>query len=494
MSEPVLDARPRRRLPDLAALFAAILALAAFSVTSEWIPLVVEGVFLAVLFFLRPRLGLTLVVVSIPFAFALQRIGSSEVSANDLLLFGASVGWVLRRLVTLRSRSPRQASVGHRDIPAEASGPAVEPPPVPSPKQAPGRTEAWHQRLSLIDWAVSFFFLVCLASLVVGEDKRSALWEMRVLALQPALLFVLVRSESLSQNDLLGLGNALVIGAVALAGVGLYYFFVLQYVEAAEGVRRLLIPFYDSPNHIALYLGRVAPVGMALVVYGRGWKRRVLHGLGLGTMLLPIYLTYSRGAWLVGLPAASLFVLLLPQLTGSAKSRRVLLIASAVIALGLLALLPVARTERFASLAHIESGTSFLRLALWKGTLRLIAAHPLLGVGIGNFAAEYPRFMLPEAWREPLVYHPHNLLLDFWAILGLPGLVAMAWLQVAFWQGSLVCYRRLSDPTLRALMLGLMGSMVGFLAHGLVDTAYFLADLAMVFMLTLGLAVRLRAR
>jgi putative inorganic carbon (HCO3(-)) transporter len=303
-----------------------------------------------------------------------------------------------------------------------------------------------------------------------------------------------VRSESLSGDELLRLGDALVLGAVALAGIGLYHFFVLHYVEAAEGVRRLLVPLYDSPNHIALFLDRAAPVALALAVYGRGRTRRVLHALGLGTMLLAIYLTYSRGAWLVGLPAASLFVLLLPQLTGSARSRRVLLVAAGVIVLGLLALLPVARTERFASLVHLESGTTFLRLALWKGTLRMIAAHPVLGVGIGNFAAEYPRFMLPEAWREPLVYHPHNVLLDSWAILGLPGLVALAWLQVAFWQCSLTSYRRLTDPALQALMLGLMGSMVGFLAHGLVDTAYFLADLALVFMLTMGLAVRLRVR
>jgi O-antigen ligase len=228
------------------------------------------------------------------------------------------------------------------------------------------------------------------------------------------------------------------------------------------------------------------------MVYGRGRLRRVLHGLALATLLFTIYLTYSRGAWLVGLPAALLFVLLLPQLTGTHRNRLLLVIAAGVLVLGGVALLPVARTPRFASLTHLESGTSFLRLVLWKGALRMIAAHPMMGVGIGNFAVEYPRFMLPEAWREPLVYHPHNVVLDFWAILGLPGLAALAWLQVAFWRCALSSYRRLADPTLQALMLGLMGSMVAFLAHGLVDTAYFLADLALVFMLTTSLTVRLR--
>jgi putative inorganic carbon (HCO3(-)) transporter len=447
----------RKWLPELGAAVAVVLVLAAFSVTASWAPLAIEWAALGVIFWRRPRLGLTLIVLSIPFAFAIQHIGPAEVSANDLLLWAAVAGWAVHSLQAWGRRS---------DV---------------------SQLRNWRDRIGGTDWAVGFFLLVCLASLLVGEDKIAAMWELRVLALQPVLLYVLVRSEPLFGDDLLRLGDALVLGAAALAGLGLYHYFVLQYVEAAEGVRRLLIPFYDSPNHVSLFLGRAAPVALALAVYGRGRLRRVLHGLALAAMLLVIYLTYSRGAWLVGLPAALLFVLLLPQLTGGRPSLRTLLIAAGALALGLLVLLPVARTPRFASLANLGSGTSFLRLVLWKGTLRMIGAHPLMGAGIGNFAVEYPRFMLPEAWREPRVYHSHNLLLDFWAILGLPGLAALAWLQVAFWRSGRASYRRLADPLLRALVLGLMGSMASFLVHGLVDTGYFLADLALVFMLTLGI-------
>jgi putative inorganic carbon (hco3(-)) transporter len=461
MSESTFGTRARGRLPDPGALLVAGLALAAFSVTTSWMGLAVEWATLAVLFYLRPMLGLYLVVLSIPFAFAIRRAGGAAVSANDLLLFAAVAAWTLRRALAWRSLNG-----------ACQSG-------------------SWRKQFGRIDWAIAFLLLVCLASVLVGDDKRSALWELRVLALQPALLYLLVRTAPLSKVGLLRMGDALVLGAATLALIGLYQFFVLHYVEATEGVRRLLIPFYDSPNHISLFLGRAAPVALALAVCGCGPLRRALHGLALAAMLLAIYLTYSRGAWLVGLPAALLFVLLLPQLAGSRNRRRALLIAAGALALGLLALLPVARTARFASLAQPGSGTAFLRLVLWKGALRMIAAHPLIGVGIGNFAAQYPRYMLPEAWREPLVYHPHNILLDFWAILGLPGLAALAWLQIAFWRSGLALYRRLADPALRALMLGLMGSMVSFLAHGLVDTAFFLADLALVFMLTLALTQRL---
>jgi putative inorganic carbon (HCO3(-)) transporter len=480
MSEPALSAHLRRWLPSLAAASAAAVMLAAFSVTTTWAGLAVECAVLAAVFYLRPRVGLYLVVLSIPYAFAVRRVGDADISANDLLLFAAVAGRALRGAGTwwLNWKSQRQTRMNG----------------FPAGRRTTTADRTWRRHYGGIDWAVGFFVVVCLASVLVGEDKRSALWELRVVVLQPLLLYLLVRTEPLSKEHLLGLGDALVVGASSLALIGLYYYFVLNYVEAAEGVRRLLVPFYDSPNHISLLLDRVAPIGLALVIYGSSGLRRVLHGLGLAIMLAAIYLTYSRGAWLVGLPAALLFVLLQPQLTGARQGRRrALVTVLVVLALGMLALIPVARTTRFASLAQLNSGTSFLRLVLWRGALHLIAAHPLLGTGIGNFANQYPHYMLAEAWREPLVYHAHNILLDFWAILGLPGLAALFWLQIAFWKSGAWLYPRLPAPALRALMLGLMGSMVASLAHGLVDTAFFLADLALVFMLTLALTRRLEA-
>jgi hypothetical protein len=64
------------------------------------------------------------------------------------------------------------------------------------------------------------------------------------------------------------------------------------------------------------------------------------------------------------------------------------------------------------------------------------------------------------------------------------------WIQIAFWRLALPL-RRLSSPDERALALGLMASMVDFLAHGLVDNSYFLVDLGFSFCLTLALVVHL---
>jgi putative inorganic carbon (HCO3(-)) transporter len=195
-------------------------------------------------------------------------------------------------------------------------------------------------------------------------------------------------------------------------------------------------------------------------------------------------LSFSKGALLFGVPAS---LLALGLLVGG----RWLWTALGALGAAALAALPLLRTPRFASLFDLQSGTNFFRLNLWRSTLDMIRDHPLLGVGLDNFLYAYRgRYIRPAAWEEPDLSHPHNVALDYWSRLGLLGLAAGLWLQVAFWRLALPL-RRLRSPDERALALGLMGSMVDFLAHGLVDNSYFLVDLAFVFCLTLALVVHL---
>ena len=157
----------------------------------------------------------------------------------------------------------------------------------------------------------------------------------------------------------------------------------------------------------------------------------------------------------------------------------------------MIVLLPLVGAGRFGSLLALDDGTAASRLLIWRGTARMIAAHPLLGVGIGNYYANYPQYMLPDAWREPLLYHAHNAALDFWSMMGIVGLAAFVWLEVAFWRMALRLRSAALSPDARALLIGLAASMAYALAHGLVDTLYFLPDLALAFMLTLGMVAAL---
>ncbi|MEJ5199087.1 MAG: O-antigen ligase family protein, partial [Anaerolineae bacterium] len=369
------------------------------------------------------------------------------------------------------------------------------------------------QTLHPLDRGVLLFVAAALLSLIVAENKDAARWELRILIIEPMLLYAMIRRKpefipahvterheerkpefipayGTEQNDkpelIPAYADALTAGGLILALVGLYQYFFSDYVEAVQGVRRIL-SLYDSPNHVSLFLSRIAPISFCLAAFGATRWRRLYHAAALAPLLLCLYLTYSRGAWLLGLPAALIFI-------GAMRGRRGRILTAGALAAALLALVPVLRTPRMASLLTLASGTNFLRLVLWEGTARMIAAHPIFGVGLGNFVTQYPRYMLPEGGYEPVVYHPHNLLLDTWTSMGLPGVAALAVLLIAFFRAGLRAYRRLhTKRDLQALVLGLLASMVGLLAHGLVDTGFRLTDLAFVFMATLGIVASVEA-
>ena len=66
------------------------------------------------------------------------------------------------------------------------------------------------------------------------------------------------------------------------------------------------------------------------------------------------------------------------------------------------------------------------RLQYWQSSLGIIADHPWLGCGPGNFQNAYTQYKLPRAAEE--IADPHNFLLEVWATAGTPA--ALAFLAV----------------------------------------------------------------
>jgi O-antigen ligase len=147
-----------------------------------------------------------------------------------------------------------------------------------------------------------------------------------------------------------------------------------------------------------------------------------------------------------------------------------------------------------AGLFDLRSGTSFLRLRLWQSAWRMGLDYPLLGVGPDNFLYAYrTRYVMPDAWEELNLNHPHNVGLDLWTRLGLVGLAAGVWLLAATALRGWRLYRR-GSGAMWPLALGLLGGLAAALAHGLIDNSLFLVDLMALLMLSAGLFQRLTSR
>jgi O-antigen ligase len=343
--------------------------------------------------------------------------------------------------------------------------------------------------LTLLDYAVLFWLALGFISLLWTERRAPAITELRVLMVEPILFYLIIRTMQLKHRSLLSLIDALLAAGFTVAFIGLFQFIQGQAViTAEEGVRRLA-SVYGSPNNVGLFLGRCIPFVLAFAVSMTDRPRRLLALGALLTMIAAVILSQSAGALFLGVPAALFTVLML---VWGRRGRLILLILVVVIALAFVLSL---QSARFARVLDFDSGTNFFRIRVWQSALNMIADHPLTGLGLDQFLYAFRgHYILPDAWQEPNLSHPHNFVLDFWVRLGIMGVIAFIIMQIGFWRQVLWFYRntRRGQTLEYALMIGAVGCMINLLAHGLVDNSVYVQDLVYVFVLMLALAVRLQ--
>lgn len=339
-----------------------------------------------------------------------------------------------------------------------------------------------------LDLAVLMWLVLGVLSLFWAEIRSNAVTELRVLILEPALFYVIVRIYGRRKKTLVLLVDALLLAGFLVAVIGLWLFFVDQAVITAEGGARRLVSVYGSPNNVGLFLGRCLPFALAFLLISIDRTRRIAAGIIILPILLALVLSQSAGAIFLGVPFATATVILL------ARRRRALL---PLVGLGAVAVASFAialRSARFARLLDFSSGTNFVRIRVWQSAINIIQDYPLTGIGLDQFLYAFQgRYILPDAWQEPNLSHPHNFILDFWIRLGLMGVLVFIWIQALFWKTMFRVYSLVwqRDPILLALAVGVMGCMVNLLAHGLVDNSVFVHDLAYVFVFILALSQNL---
>ena len=243
---------------------------------------------------------------------------------------------------------------------------------------------------------------------------------------------------------------------------------------------------YGSPNNVALYLDRVLPLLVSMLLLGgAAGRRRWLYGAAIIPLSLALILTFSKGGLLLGVPAGLLVVFWIWQ---RRRGRSPWPWAIAFTALGAAGLFLAGQVPQLAQRLDLFGVTGVFRINLWQASVEMIRENPLFGVGLDNFLYAYRgRYILDAAWQEPNLNHPHNIFLDFATRLGVLGLLAGTWM---IWVLARTLKRVVGKVSKQWLptAVGLSGALAAMLVHGLVDHSFFLVDLAFSFYIILGIA------
>jgi len=222
------------------------------------------------------------------------------------------------------------------------------------------------------------------------------------------------------------------------------------------------------PNVMAGTLVILIPIPLALlIVAGRSipWYERLFllfAVLGMGAVLV---LTQSRGAWI----ALATILILIPVSGG----RRTWIIVIPIFLIGGYLIYHFGLTTIIEKLISSSSVSSIDgRVEVWSRAIYMIQDFPFTGIGMGTFG-KVADVLYPFFLAEPGgIFHAHNLMLQIAVDLGIPGLIAWLAVYLLVLQAAWQVFRygkALKQGWITGVGLGLLGSQVALIIHGLTD-------------------------
>lgn len=335
-----------------------------------------------------------------------------------------------------------------------------------------------------------FFLIQSIVSAALSLDPALSLGELGGMA---NLLFLLLFYNILDgEDDVLPLLQVVILmgGMVALVGLGQYV------IDDIGGVKHRI----SGPmGHYMTYSGILMLVDVliiALLASMPGGERGKGHGRWwvwacLVLVTLALVMTYSRHAW-VGL-IAGIAVIAVCQRSWKLVTVPLALVVALALTQGTLA-------TRIQHIFDTRTDVSNLdRLNQLKSGVRMIADHPLQGVGPGMVEEIYPAYRTTRAVKEQ-TSHLHNTPLQICAETGLLGLGFWLWFVLLLLSGLVGRIRRMggfadrpapagkpNDPRL-FYQLGPLAVAVAFFTAGIFEYNFGDTEVLILFMFIISTA------
>ncbi len=301
----------------------------------------------------------------------------------------------------------------------------------------------------------------CLLSIIVARDIELSLFK-NFMLLQQFLLFVYIIGTVKSREDIKFILGLLFIGLVLegtivilLRHIGHTIKFVGLTAIVDKGLR--IGGTLGGPNSAGSYFSLLLVPALSILIsnVGKFYKWLGVIALCLGTVAL--LLTYSRGGWLAFALSITIFISIswyrgwLPVWIPT-----VLFILTMLVAL-------LFHEALIGRLFGGDNGSALSRIPLMKLAFKIIAANPIIGVGVNNFSHVMVDYITSDL-RGMWLYAVHNQYLLVWSETGTVGLLAFLWFLGSSIRSSWRCWQT-QDPFFAPIGLSLTCVIIGHMLH-----------------------------
>ena len=316
-------------------------------------------------------------------------------------------------------------------------------------------------------WPLIVYAAITLISTAFSPDPRTSLMACKqmVLFLVVPLVYRFVRGTSNAQTMV----TVIISFAAAAAAVGIFQFGVLHYDNLGQRPQGTLGHYMTYSGLLMLVIG----AAVARILFGE--RDRLWAALVVPALAVVIPLTFSRNAE-VGACAAVAVLLLL-------KDKRLLALLPVVAAI-FFVVAPARVTNRVESIFNLKDPTNSDRLMMVKEGLHMVKDHPVLGIGPNMVLPLYAQYRDPEADKDKVNPHLHNVPLQIAAERGLPALAVWLWFVGAL---TVSLLKMLREPRQKLLAATALAAVVSMLAAGMFEYNFGDSEFLMLFLVLVTL-------
>jgi O-antigen ligase len=318
--------------------------------------------------------------------------------------------------------------------------------------------------------------------------------------------FLIAANFFANRKRLSRLGHFLVIYGLAMALFALIQYFTwngrFYWLRPTEATS----PFgpFANHNHFAGYMELLIPLPVALIITRAVRPElRVLCGFAAAMMGIAAVLSLSRGG-IISIAAGMMFLVLMSlrlprrRLTSGRTLRVPQVVSRVAVVISIVVIVSagifwigadpvINRITQGQPPSGADHHETFFtsRGWVWRDTVTMIRANPLLGVGLGAYETAFSIYTKSDgSLRVP---QAHNDYLQIVADCGVVGGLLALWFLVSLFR-AVASGTRSSDPLYAALALGSGAGTFGMLVHSLFDFNLQLPSNVLLFLLLAAVA------
>ena len=361
----------------------------------------------------------------------------------------------------------------------------------------------WLGRFSLVKTSLyipilSFAFFVVL-SCMYSVNLNASLKQTYIIIPNILLCFLVINIIK-KKKQVFIITACLVIAATLVSLYGIYQYFwglnetrnwiLQQNIQFHPGVLSRLgidqaFSTFVIRNALAGYLLLILPLCISLFFISKSFYRLLLS-VAAASIILCLYLTYSKGGWGIFLILVLVSILILMHKKFRYKKRFYIVSISAIVGLVIFSAIFLKIIDR-TNMIHDTLGSFKVRLNYWKACPDMAKDFPF-GSGIGTFGSIYPKYKVPQAREVQLA---HNSFLQLWTEIGLLGILSFLLVWVMFFRDWRKTFR---IAYVKVLSIGIYVGCGAFLIHSLVDFDFYVPGISMNVWLFIGMREALKIK